>query len=174
MLAVKSSLAPAHSLPPALICSEPKPLHPPPPPPTPHLHSFLFISIELKFCFVLLCGGFFLPVLCIFCLFLFSLTHCLKPTSMREVNCAVAICSTMTLSFSLPISPNSLSFSFSLSFFLLRGQHHVVLAEKKIPLYGECQICCLAFVGVLQYRCNFVSFFGDIHSGCIYLSFYAP
>lgn len=114
MLAVKSSLAPAHSLPPALICCEPKPLQPP----HLHLHSFFFISIQLKFCFVLIFfGGGWGGGSYQFCTFSvsFSFTHCFKTTSMRGVNCAVAICSTMTLSISLPISPNSLSLFLSFS-----------------------------------------------------------
>ena len=88
-----------------------KPLCAPPPPPT-TLCSV--ISIQLKFCVLLF-------VMTRFCHFLSlspSLTHLLtakEAASMNGVNCAVAICSTMTFSLSPSLFPPALALSLSIS-----------------------------------------------------------
>lgn len=90
------------------------------------------------------------PVFHSFCLFLLYSVVRNEPRSSQYEDSTLCSCHLQhndPLSPSLPLPPNPLS----LSFFLLREQHHVVLAEKKTQFCGECQICCLAFLCVLRY-----------------------
>lgn len=90
------------------------------------------------------------PVFYSFCLFLLHSVVKNKPRSSQFEDSKLCSCH-LQHNDPLSLPPSLFPPTRSLSFFLLRGQHHVVLAEKKTQFCGECQICCLAFLCVLHY-----------------------